>query len=253
MSLLEIKNLTCGYEGKSVVSNVSFAADKGEIVTLIGPNGCGKTTLIKTISTLIPNISGEMKLADKNIKLMSDNERAKSMALLLTDRGVGEGSTCFEVVSMGRYPYTGRFGILSKDDKDICYEAMELCDVSDLSERYFTQISDGQRQRILLARAIAQKPDVMILDEPTSFLDVKYKLEFLNILKELAKKTPFVVVASLHELDLAYQVSDKIIAMKDGIVDMTGTPQEVFKDGYIDSLFCISKGHFEEENLKTIL
>lgn len=253
MSLLEIKNLTCGYEEKEVIKDASFSANKGEIVTLIGPNGCGKTTLIKTISTLIPSLSGDITLAGKSISSMNDNERARQVALLLTDRGVGEGSTCFEVVSMGRYPYTGRFGILSKEDRDICYEAMKLCDVSDLADRYFTQISDGQRQRILLARAIAQKPEVMILDEPTSFLDIKYKLEFLNILKELAKKTPFAVVASLHELDLAYQVSDKIVAIKDGKIDLMGSSEEVFKSGYIDRLFDITKGRFEEDNLKTIL
>lgn len=253
MSLLEIKKCSCGYENKTVISDVSFSVDKGEIVTLIGPNGCGKTTLIKTVSTLINNMSGEVLLDGKNVFSMKENERAKCMALLLTDKGAGEGNTCFEVVSMGRYPYTGKFGLLSKEDKEICYEAMRLCDVGDLAERYFTQISDGQRQRILLARAIAQKPDLMILDEPTSFLDVKYKLEFLNILKELAKKTPFAVVASLHELDLAYQVSDKIVAIKDGRVDRIAPPKEVFTGGYIDELFGITKGHFEEESLKIIL
>lgn len=252
-SLIEIKNLSCGYDSKVVVRDVTFSVDKGEIVTLIGPNGCGKTTLIKTISTLIPCLDGEILLDGKDVFSIKDNERAKSVALLLTDRGIEEGITCFEVVSMGRYPYTGKFGILSKEDKAICYDAMKLCDVEELSSCYYSQISDGQRQRILLARAIAQQPDVMILDEPTSFLDVKYKLEFLDILKKIAKTTPLAVVASLHELDLAYQISDKIIAIKDGKIDMSGKPDEVFKTGYIDSLFGITKGHFEEDNLKTIL
>lgn len=252
-TLLKIDNLCCGYEKKTVVSEVSFSASKGEIISLIGPNGCGKTTLIKTISTLIPRLKGDVLLDGKDVYSLKDNERAKAMALLLTESRKGEGNTCFEMVSMGRYPYTGRFGTLSKEDKDICYEAMKLCDVNTLSEKYYDQISDGQRQRVLLARAIAQKPDVMILDEPTSFLDVKYKLEFLSILKDLAKKTPFAVIASIHELDLAYQISDKIVAIKSGRVDKIGTPNEVFMPGYIDSLFGISKGHFEEENLKTIL
>ena len=251
--VIKLENLKCGYGDRLVLDNAAFEVKKGEIVSLIGPNGCGKTTLIKTLGLIIPKLGGDIYLNDKKIETYTDSQRAKTVAILLTDRVMEEGCNCEEVVSMGRYPYTGRFGILSKSDKEIVLESMELCNVQELKDEDFSKISDGQKQRVLLARAIAQKPDIMILDEPTSFLDVKYKLEFLDTLKKLAKNTPFAVIASLHELDLAYQVSDKIVAIKENLVDKIGTPQEVYADGYIDILFGIKNGHFDEKNLKTVL
>ena len=147
------------------------------------------------------------------------------MAVVFTEKMKTELMTCEDVVSTGRYPYTGHFGILSKEDHDAVREAMELVHVTEIRHQDFTKISDGQRQRVMLARAICQEPEIIILDEPTSFLDVKYKLEFISVLQELQIKKGLTVIMSLHELELAKIVSDKILCIKEGYVERCGTPK----------------------------
>ena len=154
--------------------------------------------------------------------------------------------TCKDVVAAGRYPYTGRLGILSKEDWKAVEDAMVLVQVTELAEQDFTRISDGQRQRILLARAICQEPQILLLDEPTSYLDVKYKLEFLTTLQKLTRTRKLTVIMSLHELDLAQRISDKVMCIKGDCVQRYGTPDEVFTNGYISELFDIQKGSYEE-------
>lgn len=170
------------------------------------------------------------------------------MAVVLTEKLQTEMMTCEDVVATGRYPYTGRFGILSGRDRQIVKEAMELVHISTIKNRDFTHISDGQRQRVMLARAICQEPEIIILDEPTSYLDVKYKLEFLSILQEMRKKKGLTVIMSLHELELAERVSDKILCINGKCVDRFGKPEEVFEQGYLSKLFSIVSGSFDEEN-----
>ena len=142
--------------------------------------------------------------------------------------------TCEEVEATGRYPYTGKFVILSDTDRQAVAEAMELVHVTTLKNKDFSKLSDGQRQRVMLARAICQEPEIIILDEPTSYLDIKYKLDFLSILQEMRKKKELTVVMSLQELDLASKVSDKILCVNGSCVERYGTPQEIFKEGYIE-------------------
>lgn len=159
----------------------------------------------------------------------------------MTGRIEPELMTCGEVVESGRYPYTGRLGILSEKDRSKAAEAMELIRVSELYDVDFTCISDGQRQRVMLARAICQEPEVLILDEPTSFLDIRHKLELLSLLKKLVIEKGLAVVMSLHELELAEKISDTILCIKDGRVDRTGTPGEIFSGDYINNLYGIDE------------
>ena len=240
------ESLSVGYQGKTVIEKIKFGIKKGEILTLIGPNGAGKSTILKSIAGQLAPIAGTVFIGQRDLSMIGQKELAKELAVVFTKRLHTEMMTCEDVVAAGRYPYTGKFGILSEEDYQAVEDAMTLVQVEDLRNRDFTKISDGQRQRVLLARAIAQQPDIILLDEPTSYLDVKYKLEFLNALQQMAKQRQLSVIMSLHELDLAERISDKILCVGGQIVDKFGTPEEIFVPGYIGRLFGITSGSFEE-------
>ncbi len=242
------EQMSVGYQGKTLIQNIEIGINKGEILTLIGPNGAGKSTILKSIAKQLKLVGGVVYLDKKDLSCMPRRETSQKMAVVFTEKLRTELMTCEEVVATGRYPYTGHFGILSKEDDTIVSEAMELVHIAEIRNQDFTKISDGQRQRVMLARAICQQPEIIILDEPTSFLDVKYKLEFLSILQELRIRKGLTVIMSLHELELAECVSDKIMCVNGEYVERLGTPDEIFKTGYIKSLFDIKTGSFDEEN-----
>lgn len=241
---IETKDLCIGYD-RAIVNNINISVNDSETVVLIGPNGAGKTTLLKTVSGIIKPISGNAYINNKDIFDISLGELAKSVAVVLTEKTYAD-YTCEEMVEMGRYPYTNSFGTISSADKEIVDECMELTSIKDIKDKSFLKLSDGQRQRVLLARAICQRPKVLILDEPTSFLDVKYKMEFLTTLKMLSRKMGFSVLMSLHELDMAKQIADKVICIKNDKIDRIGNVDEIFNDGYIKKLFDITSGDFDE-------
>lgn len=241
----ETRNLSIGYHGVPVIRDISLKIQKGEIVALIGPNGAGKSTFLKTVARELPPISGQVLLEGRPIPSYSYRELSKIMAVILTERIKVELTTCRDIVATGRYPYTGRLGVLRPEDEMAVDEAMETVHALDLSERDFTAISDGQRQRILLARAICQEPELILLDEPTSFLDVRHKLDLLSILTRMARKKNITVIMSLHEIDLAEKVADKIITVKGDSLFGWGTPGEIFDEGRIRQLYDIENGFFD--------
>lgn len=240
------ENLWVGYDGKPVVRQVEIGLHKGEILSIIGPNGAGKSTVLKSIAGQLKSIEGAVFLDKKMLSEMNGKQLARKMSAVFTERIRAERMTCRDVAATGRYPYTGRFGVLSKEDQRIVDDVMELVHLEDLGGQDFNQVSDGQKQRVMLARAMCQESDIIILDEPTSYLDVKYKLEFLSVLQEMRKKKDLTVIMSLHELELAKQVSDKILCLKDGYAEEYGTPEEIFRPGYIEELFDIREGSFDE-------
>lgn len=242
------QEMSVGYQGKPLIRNIDLALKKGEILTLIGPNGAGKSTILKSIAGQLALIEGTVYLDREALVRIHREELARKMAVVFTDKLHTEMMTCEEVVATGRYPYTGRFGMLSEADDRIVKEAMEAVHITEIRDRDFTKISDGQKQRVMLARAICQEPEMIILDEPTSYLDVKYKLEFLSVLLELREKKGLTVIMSLHELELAARISDKILCIKGEYVDRFGPPEAIFVRGYIRELFEISAGSFDEEN-----
>ena len=240
--------LSVGYQKHPVAEKLDIALEKGEILTLIGPNGAGKSTVLKSIAGQLETLGGTVYLDGRDINRMSGAERSRTMAVLLTQRLRTERMTCEDVAATGRYPYTGRFGILSGTDKKAVCEAMELVHVTELKDTDFTRISDGQRQRVMLARAICQEPEIILLDEPTSYLDIRYKLEFLSILQEMKRKKKLTVIMSLHELDLAERISDKVLCINGMAAERFGRPEEVFTPGYLSQLFSISAGSYDEVN-----
>ena len=176
------EKISVGYDGKPLIEEVEIALRKGEILTLLGPNGAGKSTILKSIARQLSLIAGTVRLDGEDMKSLTGAELSKKMAVVMTKRLRGELMTCEDVVATGRYPYTGRFGVLRAEDHAAVQNAMELVQVAEIGDSLFDRISDGQRQRVMLARAICQEPEILILDEPTSYLDVRHKLEFLSIL-----------------------------------------------------------------------
>lgn len=239
-TLLSAEHLSVGYD-KPLIENICFALRGGEIMTLIGPNGSGKSTILKTIAGYLKKHSGEILIENAPADSLSANDKARKLAVLLTERLRPNLMTCREVVETGRYPYTGRFGILSPEDNAAVDAAIALVQMQDFAERDFSEISDGQRQRVMLARAICQEPQILILDEPTSYLDIYHKIIFLEILKQLAAEKNIAVVVSMHELDFAEKISDYAVCVKNGAIFRFGRPEEIFRDDIMRELFDIPK------------
>ena len=241
----QTSQLTVGYDGKPLIRDITIGIARGEIVTLIGPNGAGKSTILKSITRQLKAIGGTVALDGQNLSGLSHKELATRMAVVLTQRMKPELMTCRDIVATGRYPYTGRLGLLTKQDEEKVSEAMETVHALEVSQRDCNAVSDGQRQRILLARAICQEPEIIILDEPTSYLDIRHKLELLSILRSMAKEKGITVIMSLHEIDLAQKISDKIICVKGDTIGSYGTPEEVFDEEKIRQLYNITEGFFD--------
>lgn len=243
---LQVEKLTVGYHGIPLIRDISFSLKKGEILTIIGPNGAGKSTVLRSIAGQLPPLGGTVLLSGEEFLTLRSAERAKRVAFVFTDRVKSEYLTCEEVVASGRYPYTGSFGVLSAHDREVIEEGMELLKVKELRDKEFEKLSDGQRQRVMLARAFCQEPEVLLLDEPTSFLDIRYKLEFLSLLQEMKRKKELTVILSLHELDLADRISDQLLCLKGEYVDHFGTPENTFSGEYLRQLFDIETGWFDD-------
>ena len=240
----ETKDLTVGYHGRPLIENISIGIEKGEIVTLIGPNGSGKSTILKSITRHLATIAGTVFIDKDEMNAMSYRDLSRKVAVVLTERIRPELMTCREVVASGRYPYTNHLGVLSAADQEIVDEAMERVSVLELSQQDFGAISDGQRQRVLLARAICQQPEIIVLDEPTSFLDIRHKVELLAILRKMAKQQGTTVLMSLHEIDLAQKISDRVICVKGDHIHSFGRPEEIFRGDTIRQLYEIGTHTF---------
>ena len=176
----ETKDLAVGYNRKVLIDNINMKIKKGQVTTLIGPNGSGKSTILKTITKHLENVAGTVYINKNDIRSLSDKDIAKSLSVVLTERISTEYMTCEDIVGLGRYPYTNNFGTLTKEDRDIIEDCLEKVEAIDLKNRDFMTLSDGQKQRILLARALCQQPEIIVLDEPTSFLDIHHKIKLLN-------------------------------------------------------------------------
>ena len=238
------EDMAVGYDGHILIHDINILLEKGKILTLIGPNGAGKSTILKSITRHLETISGKVFVGGQSLQQWQPRELAKQVAVVLTDRIRPELTTCAEVVAMGRYPYTNLFGRLTEQDKAAVQEALERVHALDLAGRDFATLSDGQRQRILLARALCQEPEVIVLDEPTAYLDIRYKIELLDILREMALQKQLTVILSLHEIDLAMKISDYLLCVKGETIASFGTPEEVLQNHVIEQLYGMEAGSY---------
>ncbi|MBD7913522.1 ABC transporter ATP-binding protein [Clostridium sp. Sa3CUN1] len=248
--MLEVKNIYCGYNGVHVVKDVSFKVNRGENICIVGPNGCGKSTLLKSISNLI-SFEGDVILDGKNIKYLKRKELATKVSLMTQNSNILFPYSIFETVALGRYAHlNGLFSKLSKDDEDIINKSLELVGILNIKDKLISELSGGQLQRVFLARAFAQNPDVILLDEPTNHLDLRYQIEILDYLKLWAKENNKIIVAVLHDLNLVQNFADKVLMLKDGSIVNNGDTKEVLNGEDLEKVYGIDIKAFMVKTLR---
>jgi len=225
-NILEIKNLVCGYVEKEIIKQVSFSAKEGEFLGIIGPNGSGKTTLLRSITGLLKYWEGEVLYNGRNISKIPLREFAQNVAVLPQILNINFSFTVEQLVLMGRYPYLKKFQSISKKDLDIAKNSMSLTDISHLTERRVGELSGGEWQRVLIAQALTQEPKLLLLDEPTTHLDITHQIETLDLVKKLNEEKGLTIVVVLHDLNLASEHCEKIIMLENGEIYREGTPEE---------------------------
>jgi iron complex transport system ATP-binding protein len=234
--MLEIRDLSAGYGHRHVLEQISLKASEGEVVGVIGPNGSGKTTLLKTITKVLEPISGTVLIDGTNVDEMQSKEIAKKVAVVSQVISINFEFTVEDIVLMGRTPYIK--GSETVEDINIVKDAMEKTNTLFLKDRLITQLSGGELQRVIIARAFAQDPKVLLLDEPTSHLDITNQIDILNLVKHASRKG-MVVVAVIHDLNLAAYYCDKICLLQDGKLISVGTPDQVLTPQNIERAFNI--------------
>ncbi|MBR1911386.1 MAG: ABC transporter ATP-binding protein [Treponema sp.] len=239
------EHLSVGYGKEIVLKDINLSIQCGTIVTLIGANGSGKSTVLKTLTKQIKALGETVSVIGQDVRKVKKQELAKCISMVTTERIHPECMTCRDVIATGRYPYTGRLGILSEEDWNEVDSAMRTVHADSIENKEFNKISDGQRQRIMLARAICQNTPIIILDEPTSFLDMRFKLDILKTTWNLAKKKNKTIIMTLHELDLVRAISDTIVCIKDSTIVKIGTPDEIFSGTFIQKLYSLQDDEFD--------
>ncbi|QYZ79063.1 heme ABC transporter ATP-binding protein [Methanofollis formosanus] len=235
--MIRAEDLDVRYGDVRVLDAVSLAVNEGTFIGILGPNGCGKTTLIRAISRVIDPAAGAVYVDGRDVGEYSPRELATRLGAVPQETAVSFGFTVEEIVQMGRHPYLGRLSSMKEADYAVCREAMDLTSTTHLADRLITEISGGERQRVLIARALAQQPKAMLLDEPTSHLDINHQIEVLSIIRGL---TPAVtVVAVFHDLNLAAYFCDRVILMEKAKIVAVGTPEEVLTDANIRQVFGV--------------
>lgn len=247
----QLTNVSIGYpskkEPKIVQKDLSLSADKGELIALIGKNGCGKSTLLRSMACLQPIYSGEIIINGEDILEKTPKERAQLISIVLTNQRSVAAFNVKELISIGRDPYTGWLGSLSADDEKIIAESIEMTNLQGFENRNIYELSDGERQRVFIARALAQNTPIILLDEPTSHLDLPNRISILLLLQKLARETGKTIFISTHELETAMQVADKIWLMEKLNGVKIGTPEDMVLQGIFDSVFAHNSYDFDKE------
>jgi iron complex transport system ATP-binding protein len=235
--MLELRCLSAGYSSKLVISDISFKADKGSFWGIIGPNGAGKTTLFRAISRIIKPFSGDIFFDGKNVLEIERVQLAKTVATMLQAYDFPFSYTVEEFVMMGRYPHQKRFEKPTKNDHDIVQKNLEFADLLPLKNQKLNELSGGERQRAMLAQALAQKPKLLLLDEPTAYLDIGHQITMLDLIKKLNKTEGLTVVMILHDLNLASEYCENLLLLNNGRTHISGTPRDVLTYENIETVY----------------
>ncbi len=237
MEILKTSSLSIGYDKKTVVSDINVTLNEGDIIALVGPNGAGKSTLFKTFSTHIKPVGGKIELFGKDLMSYTPKERAKMLGIVLTERPDDMFLKVSDVVAAGRYPYTGMFGKLNENDEKEIKVSLELVGVNNLTDRVFNTLSDGEKQKVMIAKAIAQNTPVIMLDEPTAFLDYPSKIELFSLLKKLAKEQKKAILFSSHDLELLLRYTDNLWIIAKNKPFVAGNSADLLRNGIIKNFF----------------
>ncbi|MBD7908596.1 ABC transporter ATP-binding protein [Sporosarcina gallistercoris] len=235
--MLTVNSISIQYEQKKVINDFSFNVDEGEVVSIIGPNGSGKSTLLKSISRQLPYESGSVELDGMNIKAMNPKQIARKLCMLSQKNQAPSDMTVYDLVSYGRYPHKRWFEKLTNDDRDIIEWAIKKTHLTDYLERTVVSLSGGESQRAWIAMALAQRPQILLLDEPTTYLDISHQHEVLELVRELNEEMGMTVVMVLHDLNQASHYSDRVIVVHSGKKAMCGTPDEVMTTEMIREVY----------------
>ncbi|MBD5638012.1 ABC transporter ATP-binding protein [Clostridium botulinum] len=239
MNSITTTNLAIAYEDKLIVDGLNMNIPKGKITTIIGPNGCGKSTVLKTVGRILKPKEGLVYLNGDDIRNLSTKEVAQKMAILPQSPQAQGGLTVGELVSYGRFPHKKGFGKLSPEDKKVIQWALDITKLTELEVTMVDNLSGGQRQRVWIAMALAQQTDLILLDEPTTYLDMAYQLEVLELLYNLNRKQSCTIVMVLHDLNLAARFADYMIAIRSGSIISHGTPEEIMTKKVLKDTFNI--------------
>lgn len=236
-NLLHIRNLSIGYGSKVVASNLSAVIPSGELICLLGSNGTGKSTLMRSICGFQPVLGGLVVIDNREINQLNEKELSRQIAVVLTDRVVVPNASVQELVGYGRSPYTGMLGRLNAMDKIIVSRAMDECGIAHKKDCLLTSLSDGERQKAFIAKAIAQDTPLIILDEPTAFLDLPARVEIMQLLRDIANTSGKSILMSTHDLDLALQLSDRLWLLQNGGPLITGSPEDLLLQNAFQTMF----------------
>lgn len=243
---LTTEGLGVGYQ-KTIVSGLDVELRSGEMVCLIGPNGAGKTTLVRTLAGMLKPLEGRVLLDGEDTSGIKAMELARRLAVVLTERVEIGNLSAYSLAALGRYPYTGWHGQLTGDDQKAVAKAMEQAGCLELADRAVRELSDGERQKVMIARALAQEPRVLLLDEPTAFLDLPRRVELLRLLRGLARETESAILMTTHDLDLALRVADRLWLISSNGEFREGIPEELALNGSIEEAFRSEGVRFDHE------
>jgi len=235
--ILSVKNLSFSYNSKCILDNISFEIRQGSFVSIVGPNGAGKSTLVNIISKVLKGFDGSVSLEGKDLKLMTSRELAQNMAVVPQYTNPSFGFTVEEMVMMGRHPYISRFGRERPEDYRVVREVMEKTSITQFASRRFTQLSGGEKQRVVIAQALAQETPILLLDEPTSHLDINFQIELMNLFSRLNREEGKTIVGVFHDINLAIQNSSQIMLLKDGNIFGFDEPEKIINRQNLKSVF----------------